>query len=730
MDDPYQNNVNQQVTEGGEYTYTQDGGGQDGYPYQTDYPPQEEDAASDATEGADDDDQMYEGEYQGIPHPDEIKEARRAARMEARRKARQAAQQEEEEENLPEQYETIMEDCGHGRFQWMLFFVLGLALMADGVDGFVVGFVLPSAEKDMCISNADKGLLGLLVYVAMMVGALVWGGLCDKMGRRKCLIYVLTIDLVFSFLSCFAQGYGFFLFFRFCSGFGIGGSIPIVYTYFTEFLQMDKRGEHLSWLCMFWMLGGLYASFTAWGIIPHYGWGFAIGTEFQIHSWRLFILVCLFPALAALVGVVFMPESPRFLLENARHDEAWMILRQVTNIKTPQTQEDEFIEIQSDTGTAFQRWTVRHVTMLQQVMANIMSLSAPELRLQGLFLVIVWFCLAFSYHGLGVWFPDMIKYMQYEEYESKVRVFHRERVERFHFNFSLVNQIHREGEYIHDKFANIEIKSVKFEDSLFENCYFEDVRSTNTFFENCTIKNTVFYNTDLWQEKFKDCRMENTTFLHPKKGCHLNFQEENDIVIYMVSFLGSLAVLPGNIISALFMDKIGRIRIIGEISRKWLYAGIICLYFPAAVKFQSRCCNMLAVSFLRRQCGSLERTGGHFCGTLPSSKRGTAFGILNGICKFAAIIASFIFAAFIGITKIIPIFLAFAALVCGGLVALKLPETREKILGSTLEVVVRLMDMGGPDRWQAARPQSLLWVGIHPEVPNLQPGSHSLTSVR
>ncbi|KAI4800391.1 hypothetical protein KUCAC02_013273 [Chaenocephalus aceratus] len=201
-----------------------------------------------------------------------------------------------------------------------------------------------------------------------------------------------------------------------------------------------------------------------------------------------------------------------------------------TNIKTPQTEEDDFIEIQSDTGTAFQRWTVRHMTCCSssadvpylpvcvfQVMANIMSLSAAELRLQGLFLLIVWFCLAFSYHGLGVWFPDMIKYMQYEEYESKVRVFHRERVERFHFNFSLVNQIHREGEYIHDKFANIEIKSVKFEDSLFENCYFEDVRSTNTFFENCTIKNTVFYNTDLWEEKFKDCKMENTTFLHPKR---------------------------------------------------------------------------------------------------------------------------------------------------------------------------------------------------------------------
>lgn len=42
--------------------------------------------------------------------------------------------------------------------------------------------------------------------------------------------------------------------------------------------------------------------------------------------------------------------------------------------------------------------------------------------------------------------------------------------------------------------------------------------------------------------------------------------EENDVLIYLVSFLGSLAVLPGNIISALFMEKIGRVKIIGDLS--------------------------------------------------------------------------------------------------------------------------------------------------------------------
>ncbi|KAJ8247508.1 hypothetical protein GJAV_G00247200 [Gymnothorax javanicus] len=457
-----------------------------------------------------------------------------------------------------------------------------------------------------------------------MVGAFVWGGLADKVGRRQCLVTALAVHCVFAFLSCFAQGYGFFLFFRLCSGFGIGGSIPIVYTYYSEFLTMDKRGEHLSWLCMFWMMGGLYASFTAWGIIPHYGWGFSMGGEFQVHSWRVFVLVGALPAIGSLVGLMFMPESPRFLLE---------------------------------------------------VMANVMSLASAELRLTGLFLTIIWFTMAFSYYGLSVWFPDMIKYLQYEEYESKVKTFHREKVENFYFNFSLENQVHKEGEYINDKFINIEIKSVKFEDSLFENCYFEGISSTQTFFKNCTIKHTVFYNTDLWEEKFIDCILENATFEHSKKGCHLNFQEENDILIYLVSFLGSLAVLPGNIISALFMDKIGRIHMIG--GSMLISAG--CTFFlflsfsqAAIIAWQCLFCGTSVAAWNGIEVITVE--------LYPTSKRATAFGVLNALCKLAAILSSSIFAAFVGITKVIPILMSFSALVCGGLLALKLPETREKLL--------------------------------------------------
>lgn len=62
------------------------------------------------------------------------------------------------------------------------------------------------------------------------------------------------------------------------------------------------------------------------------------------------------------------------------------------------------------------------------------------------------------------------------------------------------------------------------------------------------------------------------------------------------------------------------------------------------------------------------------------SVRATAFGVMNALCKLAAVLGSSIFSSCVGVTTAVPILLSFAALLFGGLVALKLPDTREKIL--------------------------------------------------
>lgn len=81
---------------------------------------------------------------------------------------------------------------------------------------------------------------------------------------------------------------------------------------------------------------------------------------------------------------------------------------------------------------------------------------------------------------------------------------------------------------------------------------------------------------DLFEYKFINSRVVNSTFLHNKEGCQLDFSDDNNAyMIYFVSFLGTLAVLPGNIVSALLMDKIGRLRMLGgqQGRRSWRRRG-------------------------------------------------------------------------------------------------------------------------------------------------------------
>uniref|UniRef100_A0A672HJW6 Major facilitator superfamily (MFS) profile domain-containing protein n=1 Tax=Salarias fasciatus TaxID=181472 RepID=A0A672HJW6_SALFA len=614
----------------------------------------EDGASSDATEGHDDEDEIYEGEYQGVPAYGDGKprdgQAAAGQPVSDSLKSRKELENERQadEEELAQQYELIMQECGHGRFQWQLFFVLGLALMSDGVEVFVVGFVLPSAETDMCVPNSGAGWLGSIVYLGMMFGAFFWGGLSDKVGRKQCLLISMSVNGFFAFLSSFVQGYSMFLFCRMVSGFGIGGAVPIVFSYFAEVLAREKRGEHLSWLCMFWMIGGIYASAMAWAIIPHYGWSFSMGSAYQFHSWRVFVVVCALPCVSAVVALTFMPESPRFYLETGKHDEAWMVLKQIhdTNMRARGEPERVFTV------------SARHAG-LGTLLSLLMPPPPPLLLNQASDIP--------RYYGLSVWFPDVIKHLQADEYASRVKIHNNERIDDFTFNFTLENQIHRNGVFLNDRFISMKFKAVTFIDSSFLNCFFEDVSSVGSSFKNCTFVDSFFYNTG---------EVINSSFHHNKTGCQMTFDDDYSAYwVYFVNFLGTLAVLPGNIVSALLMDKIGRLSMLGG---SMVLSGISCFFLwfgtsESMMIFMLCLYNGLSIS----AWNSLDVVTTEL---YPTDRRGTGFGFCNAMCKLAAVLGNLIFGSLVGITKAIPILLASAVLVGGGLVGLRLPDTRANVL--------------------------------------------------
>ncbi|XP_029624911.1 synaptic vesicle glycoprotein 2C [Salmo trutta] len=655
-----------------------------------------EDYASDATEGHDDEDEIYEGEYQGVPADGKPRDGHDSLgqlvsdSMRDRKDLEQERQADEEE--LAQQYELIMQECGHGRFQWQLFFVLGMALMSDGVEVFVVGFVLPSAELDMCVPNSGAGWLGSIVYLGMMIGAFFWGGLSDKVGRKQCLLIAMSVNGFFSFLSSFVQGYGMFLFCRMLSGFGIGGAVPIVFPYFAEFLAREKRGEHLSWLCMFWMIGGIYASAMAWLIIPHYGWSFSMGSAYQFHSWRVFVVVCALPCVCAVVALTFIPESPRFFLEMGKHDEAWMVLKQIhdTNMRARGEPEkvftvnriklpkhlDELVEMQSDSANPVAKVLFRIRTELRGIWLTFMKCFNYPVRDNTIKLAIVWFTLSFGYYGLSVWFPDVIHHLQSDEYASRVKTHNNERIEDFTFNFTLENQIHTNGVFVNDRFISMKLKSVTFVDSTFQNCYFDDVSTVGSLFKNCSFVEAFFYNTDIDDTKLVGSRVINSSFHHNKTGCQMTFDDDYSAYwVYFVNFLGTLAVLPGNIVSALLMDKIGRLSMLGG---SMVLSGISCFFLwfgtsESMMIFMLCLYNGLSIS----AWNSLDVVTAEL---YPTDRRGTGFGFCNAMCKLAAVLGNLIFGSLVGITKAIPILLASTVLVGGGLVGLRLPDTRGNVL--------------------------------------------------
>uniref|UniRef100_A0A8D0HEQ9 Synaptic vesicle glycoprotein 2C n=1 Tax=Sphenodon punctatus TaxID=8508 RepID=A0A8D0HEQ9_SPHPU len=628
----------------------------------------DDEGSSEATEGHDEDDEIYEGEYQGIPNTGQNKDGIVAVgqpiRDELKDRLELETERKADEEELAQQYELIIQECGHGRFQWALFFVLGMALMADGVEVFVVGFVLPSAETDMCIPNSGSGWLGSIVYLGMMVGAFFWGGLADKVGRRQSLLICMSVNGFFAFLSSFVQGYGFFLFCRLFSGFGHMGKIPKFPALRSRRLSPVKCSLGLFAVCF----------------SPFLGWSFSMGSAYQFHSWRVFVIVCALPCVSSVVALTFMPESPRFLLEVGKHDEAWMILKQihdtnmrargqpekvftVNRIKTPK-QMDELIEIGSDTGTWYRRCFVRIRTELYGIWLTFMKCFNYPVKENTIKLTAVWFTLSFGYYGLSVWFPDVIKHLQSDEYASRVK----------HFDGELI--IHTNGSYINDRFTMMKFKSVTFEDSLFKNCFFEDITSLSTYFRNCTFVETTFYNTDLEQYKFVDTVFVNCTFIHIKTGCQISFDDDYSAYwIYFVNFLGTLAVLPGNIVSALLMDRIGRITMLGG---SMVLSGISCFFLWFGTS-ESMMIGMLCLynGLTISAWNSLDVITVEL---YPTDRRATGFGFLNALCKAAAVLGNLIFGSLVSITKAVPILLASTVLVCGGLVGLRLPDTRTQVL--------------------------------------------------
>lgn len=309
-------------------------------------------------------------------------------------------------------FEEAIELAGYGRFHYLLLAICGLVSTSEEMDVISMSFILPSAQCDLELNTQTKGWLNSIIFIGMMAGAYFWGSIADSMGRKKVLIVISFMNGVCIVASSFSQNYEWFMLFRFLNGAALGGSGPVIWSYFAEFQPKSKRGSMLSFMAAFWTFGNLFVAGLAWLIIPT-GIGF-ITPYFTYNSWRIFLMVCSLPSFLVAGLLFYLPESPKFLLSQGKIDKALAIFRGifVTNTGKPCEQYpvkelllDEKLKAELEENANSLKG--KYSRMMTDMVDNSKELFQSPILKFTIVSITINFTFHIGYYGLMMWFPEL-----------------------------------------------------------------------------------------------------------------------------------------------------------------------------------------------------------------------------------------------------------------------------------------------------------------------------------
>jgi AAHS family 4-hydroxybenzoate transporter-like MFS transporter len=201
----------------------------------------------------------------------------------------------------------VMDDCRIGRLQIRVFALCLASLIMDGFDVQAMGFVATTMFAEWSVPNTVLG--GLLAWGngGVLVGAIVFSMLADKIGRRPVLVWATLFYALMTIATAFAQDVDQMRALRFIAGVGLGSIIPQATALVGEFSPKRTR---VAWIMC------ITVGFTAGAAIGGFVANLLIGT----FGWRsVFIFGGAVPAVISILMFVWLPESLQFLAVRKRH---------------------------------------------------------------------------------------------------------------------------------------------------------------------------------------------------------------------------------------------------------------------------------------------------------------------------------------------------------------------------------------------------------------------------
>jgi MFS family permease len=211
-----------------------------------------------------------------------------------------------------------------GRFHTLVVVALGITWILDGLEVTLAGAISPALKQSEVLrfSNADIGIAASAYLAGAVLGALFFGWLTDRLGRKRLFFITLTVYLIATAATAFSWNLWSFVLFRFLTGAGIGGEYTAINSTIQELIPARYRGwTDLVINGSFWVGAamGAVASIVLLDpavIAPDLGWrvAFFIGAALGV---VIFIMR------------LWIPESPRWLMTHGRQAEAEAIVADI-----------------------------------------------------------------------------------------------------------------------------------------------------------------------------------------------------------------------------------------------------------------------------------------------------------------------------------------------------------------------------------------------------------------
>jgi sugar porter (SP) family MFS transporter len=220
------------------------------------------------------------------------------------------------------------------RYVWLISIVAAMGGLLFGWDWVVIGGAKPFFQRYFELtSEAQIGWANSCALIGCLFGALAAGALSDRFGRKRLLIAAALLFALTSLGNALASNFTVFIAWRICGGVAIGLASNLSPMYIAEIAPAQIRGKLVAINQLTIVIGILLAQYLNWFLVRHLPAGasdeFIRNSWFGQQGWRWMFGLTAAPSLLFFLGMMLVPESPRWLAQNGKSERARAILARI-----------------------------------------------------------------------------------------------------------------------------------------------------------------------------------------------------------------------------------------------------------------------------------------------------------------------------------------------------------------------------------------------------------------